>query len=65
MLALGYIPARQPGLCCLCGKHIGTGQFIRKMPDSWQPALKRRWAHRRCVEVLRENIRARVTGASS
>jgi hypothetical protein len=44
---LGYVPATRPGKCCLCGKQVGQGQYIGKLPDGWQPKSRPRWAHRR------------------
>jgi hypothetical protein len=60
MAALGYVPAARPGKCCLCGKGIGEGQYIGKMPDGWQPRSRQRWAHRRCREALREQVRQKA-----
>ena len=57
---LGYIPAQGPGRCCLCGKGIGQGQFIGRMPDGWQPGSRQRLAHRRCREALKDQIRAKA-----
>lgn len=57
---LGYVQAERAGKCCLCGRQVAPGQFIGRMPDSWQPALKRRHAHRRCIEQLKDEIRARL-----
>jgi hypothetical protein len=44
---LGYVPATRPGKCCLCGKQVGQGEYIGKLPDGWQPKSRPRWAHRR------------------
>jgi hypothetical protein len=60
MAALGYIPAARPGKCCLCGKGVGQGQYIGKLPDGWQPKSRLRWAHRRCREALLEQVRAKA-----
>lgn len=60
LTALGYFPARGPGRCCLCRKPIADGQFIGKMPSSWKPETKRRHAHDRCVDRLREQIRTKT-----
>jgi len=57
---LGYVAAKGPGRCCLCGKGVGQGQYIGKMPDGWQPRSRLRWAHRRSVEQLKDAIRART-----
>ena len=56
----GYWPAPTPGHCCLCGRMIHRNQWIRRMPDSWKPESRRRHAHWRCLERLREQIRARA-----
>ena len=63
MAQLGYVPAARSGLCALCGKQIAAGQYVAPMPDSWRPALKRRLAHRRCLEALKDRIRARLEAA--
>lgn len=60
MAAIGYIPAKGPGRCCLCGKGIGQGQYIGRMPTGWQPRSRLRWAHRRCRETLTDQIRAKA-----
>jgi hypothetical protein len=61
--ALGYSQATQPTKCCLCGKQIAPGQFVGKMPASWNVSSARRWAHYRCIEQLREEIRAKAAAA--
>jgi hypothetical protein len=60
MAALGHIPARGPGRCCLCNSKIAPGQYIGRMPGGWQPRSRQRWAHRRCREALCEQIRAKA-----
>jgi hypothetical protein len=60
MAQLGYVPATRAGLCALCGKQIAVGQYVGKMPDSWQPTLKRRHSHRCCLEALKAKVRAKA-----
>lgn len=60
MAALGYVAAVRAGKCCLCGKQVAEGQYIGKMPDSWQVRSRQRWAHRRCRETLKDQIRAKA-----
>lgn len=57
---LGYLQSERDGRCCLCGKGITIGMYVGKLPDGWQPRSRLRWAHRRCVEQLKEAIRAKA-----
>ncbi len=57
---LGYYPAGKATKCCLCKGSIAPGQFIGKMPASWNPNSARRHAHYSCVDQLREQVRQRA-----
>lgn len=62
MAALGYAPAGKPTRCCLCTGKIAPGQYVGKMPASWDPSNPRRHAHHRCIDKLREHLRAKAAG---
>lgn len=64
MHAAGYWPAPTPGHCGVCRKAVHTGQWIRKLPDSYRPGSKRRHAHRACIETLAAKAQAKQEGSN-
>ena len=60
LAARGYVAAVKPGRCALCDQTIAQGQYIGKMPASWNPNSPRRWAHYKCIDKLREQIREKA-----
>lgn len=60
--AAGFQQAEGPGWCCSCGKRIGPGQWIRRMPTGYRgrKKTKHHMAHRACVMSVLAELSAKT-----